>query len=170
MTKVSFDSVTALIVEDNRHMRSLLRALLQAFGIKSIFEASNGTEAMVQLRNRHPDLILADLAMAPVNGIEFTLQVRQAPDSPNPYVPIIMVTGHTERERVEAARDAGVTELLAKPVTAHNLYQRISEIVDRPRAFVKSPDYFGPDRRRRHAKNYSGPFRRREELADVEIR
>ena len=59
-----------------------------------------------------------------------------------------MITGHTEKHRVEAARDAGVTEFLAKPITAHNLFSRIAEIVERPRAFVRCDSYFGPDRRR----------------------
>ena len=79
--------------------------------------------------------------------------MRNATSSPNPYIPIIMVTGHTERHRVEAARDAGVTEILAKPITAQNLFSRIGEIVDHPRPFVKSVDYFGPDRRRHRAED-----------------
>ena len=171
MTNRSFDAVTALIVEDNRHMRALLRALLHALGIRTVFEASDGAVGLVQLRERRPDLVLADLSMKPVDGIEFTLQVRNSPDSPNPYVPIIMVTGHTEKSRVEAARDAGVTELLAKPITVANLAQRLIEIVDRPRAFVRCPGYFGPDRRRHQPKGYVGPFRRRDDFEnDVEAR
>ena len=171
MTTNSFDAVRALIVDDNRHMRALLRSLLHALGIKTIFEAPDGAIALVQLRERRPDLILADLSMKPVDGIEFTLQVRNSPDSPNPFVPIIMVTGHTEKSRIEAARDAGVTELLAKPITVTNLAQRLIEVVDRPRAFVRCPGYFGPDRRRHQISNYAGPFRRRDDLGDdVEIR
>jgi DNA-binding response OmpR family regulator len=86
-------------------------------------------------------------------------------------VPIIMITGHTERYRVEAARDAGVTEFLAKPVTAHNLFARITEILERPRAFVRCDRYFGPDRRRHHEiENYTGPWRRAEDVQDVGVR
>ena len=65
-------------------------------------------------------------------------------NSPNPFVPIIMITGHTEKHRVEAARDAGVTEFLAKPITAANLFARIAEIVERPRAFVRCGQLFRP--------------------------
>ena len=82
-----------------------------------------------------------------------------------------MITGHTERHRVEAARDAGVTEFLAKPITAQGLFKRIAEIVERPRAYVRCADYFGPDRRRRADERYAGPWRRHEDLAnDMEIR
>ena len=64
--------------------------------------------------------------MKPMDGLEFTRRVRNDEHSPNPFVPIIMITGHTEKYRVEAARDAGVTEFLAKPITAQNLFIRAS--------------------------------------------
>ena len=59
-------------------------------------------------------------------------------------MPIIMITGHTEKHQVEAARDAGVTEFLAKPITAQSLFSRIAEIVERPRAFVRCRKLFRP--------------------------
>ena len=171
MSGGAFDHLRALIVEDNQHMRTLLRSLLNALGINSIFEAANGEDAFQLLRDKQPDLILSDLSMKPMDGIAFAKEVRTSKISPNPYIPIIMVTGHTERHRVEAARDAGVTEVLAKPITAANLFQRIGEIVDRPRPFVKSPDYFGPDRRRHVQADYTGPFRRREDFEnDLAVR
>lgn len=170
MSGRAFEFLKALVVEDNQHMRALLRALMSALGITTVYEATNGDDAFDILRDRKPDVILTDLSMKPINGIEFTLQVRNATSSPNPYIPIIMVTGHTERHCVEAARDAGVTEILAKPITAQNLFSRIGEIVDHPRPFVKSVDYFGPDRRRHRAADYAGPFRRREDFEnDVAI-
>jgi len=104
--------------------------------------------------------------MKPIDGIAFTQEVRLSHKSPNPYVPIIMITGHTERHRVEAARDAGVTEFLAKPITAQNLFLRIAEIIERPRPFVRAGAYFGPDRRRRRDENYRGPWRRHEDVRD----
>jgi len=152
-------------------MRSLLRALLNSIGIKDISEAAHGGTAVEILRERKCDLVLTDLAMKPMDGLEFTRHVRGSEQSPNPFVPIIMITGHTERHRVEAARDAGVTEFLAKPITAANLFARIAEIVERPRAFVKCDSYFGPDRRRRTIEDYAGPWRRADDFQDdVDVR
>jgi two-component system, chemotaxis family, chemotaxis protein CheY len=166
-----FGNLKALIVEDNAHMRSLLRALLNSIGIKDISEAAHGGTAVEILRERKCDLVLTDLAMKPMDGLEFTRHVRGSEQSPNPFVPIIMITGHTERHRVEAARDAGVTEFLAKPITAANLFARIAEIVERPRAFVKCDSYFGPDRRRRTIEDYAGPWRRADDFQDdVDVR
>ena len=171
MSGGAFDHLKALVVEDNQHMRTLLRSLLNALGIAVVFEAANGEDAFVLLRDKQPDIVLSDLSMKPMDGIDFAREVRMSKSSPNPYIPIIMVTGHTERHRIEAARDAGVTEVLAKPITAANLFQRIGEIVDRPRPFVKASDYFGPDRRRHAVEGYAGPFRRRDDFEnDLAVR
>jgi CheY-like chemotaxis protein len=159
----SFDHLKALVVDDNAHMRTLLRSLLQALGLSQIYEAVDGARGFAEMRERRPDFVLTDLSMSPVDGIEFTRLVRFGQDSPNPYVPIIMVTGHTERQRVLAARDAGVNEFLAKPITAQNILLRITEIVERPRPFVRCDNYFGPDRRRRRDDSYAGRLRRRDD-------
>jgi DNA-binding response OmpR family regulator len=93
--------------------------------------------------------------------------VRQPGANSNPYVSIIMLTGHSEKQRVMAARDAGVTEFLAKPISAKGLYERIVNVVANPRPFIKTKAYFGPDRRRNVNANYAGPERRKGGKADV---
>lgn len=171
MAAAVFETLKVLIVEDNMHMRLLLRSILNSIGIKSILEASNGQSALALLQECKPELVLTDLAMQPMDGLELTRTVRNGEISPNPFVPIIMVTGHTEKFRVEAARDAGVTEFLAKPITAQNLFARICEIIERPRAFVCSPSYFGPDRRRHLSDDYAGPWRRQDDFQqEVDVR
>ena len=159
------ESLRALVVEDNAHMRSLLRSLLVALGVGTICEAASAEEALEVLSNSGIDLILTDLSMEAMDGIALTRAVRQS--AINPYVPIIMVTGHTERHLVEAARDAGVTEFLAKPITVNNLFLRISEIVERPRCYVRCDDYFGPDRRRRSGEAH--PKRRKDDCEIVAL-
>jgi CheY-like chemotaxis protein len=163
MSGAAFENLRALIVEDNGHMRTLLRNLLNSIGIKEVTEAPDGAAAILLLQDRKCDLILSDMAMSPMDGIEFTRRIRSGETGANPYIPIIMVTGHTERHRVEMARDAGVTEFLVKPITAQNLYSRLAEIVERPRAFVRAESYFGPDRRRKIRENYAGPWRRNDD-------
>ena len=171
MSGTQFDHLKALVVEDNPHMLELLRTLLNAIGIKKVFLAADGGEAFKQLCENKPDFVLTDLSMKPVDGIEFTKMVRASQDAPNPYVPIVMVTGHTERHRIETARDAGVTEIIAKPITPQGLYSRVAEIVERPRAFVRAQEFFGPDRRRRGNREFSGPWRRHDDFTDeVEVR
>ena len=145
-------------------MLSLLHTLVRSIGIKHIIEAPDGTCGLVALREHNPDFVITDLTMQPMDGIAFTRKVRR--DCPNPYLPIIMVTGHTAYARVIEARDAGVNEFLAKPITVSNLQSRILQIIERPRPFVRSNVYFGPDRRRRKNPKFTGPFRRQNDTSE----
>jgi DNA-binding response OmpR family regulator len=108
-----------------------------------------------------PDIIFVDWVMPIFDGLELTQMIRQPGANANPYVPIIMLTGHSDKTRVVGARDAGVTEFLAKPISAKSLYERILNVVANPRPFIKSKTYFGPDRRRGVNPNYVGPERRK---------
>ena len=150
-------------------MRSLIRALLNALGVREIQEAANGAGALELLRHNRFELILTDMTMEVMDGLEFTRQVRAMDRMKNPSVPIIMISGYTERHRVEAARDAGVSEFLVKPITLQHLQARINEILDRPRRFVHSQDYSGPDRRRKDGGRYNGPRRRQDDLDDLTV-
>ena len=169
MSASAFERLKVMVVEDNHHMRSLLRVMLNSIGIRDILEAGNGGAALQMMRENNCDLVLCDLSMQPVDGLQFCLAVRNADKSPNPFLPIVMITGHTEKNRVEAARDAGVTEFLAKPITAASLLSRLAEILERPRPFVRAEGYFGPDRRRKAQENYTGPWRRQGDLADMQV-
>ena len=154
--------ITILIVDDNQHMRGILKELLRAAGVSDIKEASDPLEAFEYMKSSLIDLLLVDLSMPLMDGVEFIRMVRTNENSPNHFLPIIMITGHSERSRVNAARDAGVNEFLVKPVTAKGLMERLSLIVNRPRNFVKSKQFFGPDRRRRADPNFSGEERRKD--------
>ncbi|MFN9008502.1 MAG: response regulator [Hyphomonadaceae bacterium] len=159
--------ITIMIVDDNQHMRRILKELLRAAGVSDIKEASDPVEAFEYMKTSSVDLLLVDLAMPLIDGVEFTKMIRTSEDSPNPFLPIIMITGHSERSRVNAARDAGVNEFLVKPVTAKSLMERLTLIVNKPRNFVKSKLYFGPDRRRRPDPNYGGSERRKDLQAKI---
>ena len=156
-----FELLKILIVEDNRHMRILLAEILRAIGITQIYEAHDGAEGLAMMRTHSSiDIVLTDLAMEPLDGIDFARLLRNAPDSPNQLAPIIMITGHFTMARIREARDAGVNEFLAKPITARGVIERIHQIIDHARPFVRTDDYFGPDRRRRNDPRHEGPWRR----------
>lgn len=149
-----------LIADDLPAARRVLRDMLISLGVGRISEAENGRDALKRLRLVPPDILFTDWEMQPMDGIELIRTLRTAPDSPNPFLPIVLITAHSAVERVAAGRDAGATEVLAKPVTARSVAGRLTAIIERPRPFVKSATYFGPDRRRHNRTDYAGPFRR----------
>lgn len=160
----ALQSLSILLVDDNQHMRAITSAILQSAGIRKIREVSDGALALEALREQAIDLAIVDFNMFPIDGVEFTRLVRNSPDSANPYLPIIMMTGHSEKHRVMEARDAGVTEFVVKPITAKAIFDRIQNVIVRPRAYVKTDGYFGPDRRRAATDKYRGAMRRRNDL------
>jgi CheY-like chemotaxis protein len=156
----ALQSLKVLLADDNQHMRDIVSAILQSAGIRQIVEVSDGAMALDALRDHPVDLAIVDFNMFPLNGVEFTRLVRNSSESPNPYLPIIMMTGHSERALVTEARDAGVTEFVVKPVNAKAIFGRLQALIMRPRPFVQTDHYFGPDRRRSNAAGYPGPWRR----------
>jgi CheY-like chemotaxis protein len=156
----SFEKVKILIVEDNQPMAELLRSLLETFGFQNIMIARNGEEGFEAYCREKPDLVIADWMMKPLDGIALTRRLRTDPKSPNPFVPVILMTGFSEKHRVTEARDAGITEFLVKPFNARDLYRRIAQIIENPRLFVRAEGFFGPDRRRKNEEAYQGPNRR----------
>ena len=156
----AFGALQLLLADDNQHMRAITATILGSAGFKRIREVRDGAEALDALREWPADLAIVDFNMAPLDGVEFTRLIRNSADSPNPYLPIIMMTGHSEKSRVCEARDAGVTEFIVKPITAKAVLDRIHAVIYKPRPFVKSEAYFGPCRRRLTHKDYHGPMRR----------
>jgi CheY-like chemotaxis protein len=167
MVRIDFNRLRFLIIDDNVHMRRIVRTLLHSFGVRDVFEAEDGAAGLEAFTQYSPDIILADWAMPIFDGVELAQMIRQPGANANPYVPIIMLTGHSERTRVTNARDAGVTEFMVKPVSAKALYQRILNVVANPRPFIRTGTYFGPDRRRNVNPSYSGLERRKGGEAEI---
>ena len=161
MFRIDFNRLRFLVIEDSAHMRRILRTLLHGFGAREVYEAEDGASGLESFSHFMPDIVIADWVMPIFDGVELAQMIRQPGANANPYVPIIMLTGHSDKKRVMIARDAGVTEFLAKPISAKSLYVRILNVVVKPRPFVKTKTYFGPDRRRNVNPNYGGLERRK---------
>jgi CheY-like chemotaxis protein len=151
-----------LVVDDHENMRHILGAVLRGYGFTEVRECGDGASALKLLLYFRPDIVITDFSMPEVDGIAFAQNIR-ALDDPLRYVPIILVTGHASATLVLTARDAGVNEVLAKPVTGRNLADRIRRIIEEERVHVTTADYVGPDRRRGQHPDYAGPWRREDD-------
>jgi len=155
-----FKKLSVLVVEDTDPMRKLIVSVLEALGVGTVYNAEHGQKGFDVLQRKNPDIVIADWHMKPMNGIELTNLIRKSPQSPNRMVPVILVTGYSAMPRVAQARDVGVTEFMVKPFSAGDLARRIAYVINKPRDFIDSMEYFGPDRRRRASPDYNGPGRR----------
>jgi len=163
MPRVRFDRLCVLLLDDNRHMLRLMEEILRAIGIRNVIAVTDAAEAFREMRIAPVDLAIVDWEMTPLSGPEFVKLVRTAKDSPNVFVPIIMLTAHTQMANVVEARDTGINDFLAKPVSPKSVLRRIVSVIGRPRPFVRTKTYFGPDRRRRQLP-FKGPGRRKEDV------
>ncbi|WP_309644809.1 response regulator [Phenylobacterium sp.] len=157
---VSLNRIRFLIIDDNAHAINLVKAMLRGFGSDQLYDAQTIETAKQRMKANPADIVILDYMMGEEEGVTFARWLRNDPESPNQFTPIIMLTGHADRDRVMAARDAGVNEFCVKPVTPADLMKRIVWVIDHGRPFVRSASYFGPDRRRRDDPKYTGPERR----------
>jgi len=160
MRTLDMSRLSILVADPNPYMIKIIRAMLRGFGITKIREASDGAVALEVFKGQIVDIAIFDFALSTLNGVELTELLRGDEHSHYRFVPIIMLSAFTEKWRVESARDAGITEFLRKPLCARDLYLRLVEVIENPRPFVRTNNYFGPDRRRQPQNNYSGTERR----------
>jgi len=159
-----FDKLSVLVIDDSQPMLEVVVNALKLLGVGQVFKASNGESGYNVYTKERPDVVVTDWEMEPVDGLELVKWIRRNSTSPKRNVPIIIMTGYAASPRVANARDKGITEFLVKPFTANELARRLAYVIDSPRDFVETEEFYGPDRRRRKALDYQGPERRTDEV------
>ncbi|MCE7999610.1 MAG: response regulator [Rhodobiaceae bacterium] len=167
MDDIDLSDLRFLIAEENRYMLTVLRQQLKAFEIKELAEARDGDDAAQILHASEVDFAIVDSGMAPVDGLSFTRHVRTGKGVPNAELPVIVLIAHPSVETIAAARDAGATDVLCKPVSAQLLFDRIQYAVKHCRDFVKTEGFVGPDRRRRKDGHPASGEERRDNPAEI---
>lgn len=160
MAEYDLSEIKVLVAEDYAPMRKLLGQILFELNVGEFQMVASGQEAIKFLEDYPADLLLVDNIMDPIGGTDLTRLVRAGKTPADRHIPIIMVSGETSKELIIGARDAGVNEFLAKPISTRMVYQRVMNIIENPRPFVSTDDFYGPDRRRRQMR-FPGLERRR---------
>ena len=154
-----FKTLTVLIVATASHARAAIRRMVMELGVRNIAESSTTSDAMERINTIRPHIILCDWEVEPLSALEFCRAVRESGDIRDRNVPFIALADQLREEHVFTGRDKGITEILVKPFSLRTLALRVSTSVERPRDFVETDIFIGPDRRRRE-KNWRGPERR----------
>lgn len=164
-----FSKITVLVVDSQPAMVELIEGVLHILGVQNVITRTDGKSGIEAFHEYTPDLLIVDWDLESINGLEFTKTIRTSKKAP--FVPIIFMTAFSSKKRVLQARDSGITEFMAKPFSAHSLYKRIEEVIERPRKFVRSETFFGPDRRRRQVEGFKGDSKRSEDSAiEIDLR
>lgn len=158
MSNIDLSRVSILVVEDSQFIRSLIVNCLRVLGVGSIKSVDDGAQAIEFIKQVTDDpmkagmmgidMIVSDWEMSPVNGMMLLRWIRRHKESPDRFIPFLMLTGYSEPKRVQDARAMGVNEFMSKPFTVNALADKMFSIINKPRQFVHTASYFGPDRRR----------------------
>lgn len=120
-----------LVIDDQPVIRAVVRRLLGELGFKEVSEASDGLAGLEVLWRAAPDLIICDIEMKPMNGLEFVEALQRRGYYGANRIPTIFLTAHAEREIVLRAKAVGADAFLVKPVQRNDLAARIEAVLAR---------------------------------------
>ena len=124
MQAYDLTGLSILVLEKHLLIRKLLTDVFSEFGVPTVQSTQDPDVAWNMFLHFPVDIILSDWTEG-LDGMAFLTSVRQDPDSPNAFIPVVVCTANTELRHICTARDAGMTEFLAKPVSAVAIYARI---------------------------------------------
>jgi two-component system, chemotaxis family, chemotaxis protein CheY len=133
MIQIDYGRYAALIIDDHPFMREIVRNLLRDIGFGTVVSAIDGTSALDILRgeDRHFDVIVCDVDMEPMNGLEFVSELRLHDIAHLRTIPVVLLTAHADKVTVVGAMEAGTDAYLLKPVSRVNLKARIDFVLSR---------------------------------------
>ena len=118
-----------LIVDDSITMRMIIMRSIRQSGFKAeeILEARNGREALDIIGSNHIDIILSDINMPEMDGLEFLKRLRSSPDTRD--IPVVMITAEGSESLIEKAEGLGASGFIRKPFTPESIGSKLSEIL-----------------------------------------
>ncbi len=141
------EAYTVLIADQDTHLSHILKNMLEDMGFARVRLTHSGQHALELLQEVPFDFLITEWETRHMSGLNLIRHIRKHDESPNPTLPIIMVSGRAEQTDVLTARDIGINEYIIKPFSAGSVYNRLERIIDKPRQFVVAHDFVGPDRR-----------------------
>ncbi len=123
--RADYQPFSVVVIEDQAFVRKTIVQLLGQLGFGRIGEADEGEAGLAECRRFNPDIIVCDIEMRPVNGLNFLTRLRASTEIRNPRTPVIFLTKHTESEIVKQAMALGVNAFVVKPPTLPALRERI---------------------------------------------
>lgn len=152
--------VQFLVCDDNQHTRRLVSEVLAGAGFEKVEFASSGAELLKLTIEFQPRIVITSSRVPALSGLEYTRIIRGGYGAVSRALSIVVMTDTPTQKFIDAARGAGVDEMLVRPFNGAALLSRVEAVLLRPRRFVESVNYVGPCRRRRMLDEYGGPLRR----------
>lgn len=124
-----YEGITVLVIDDMQSMRLLIKRLLLQIGISSVVDAADGKAGLDEVIRTAPTIILCDVHMEPVDGLQFLKTLRSLKERSLALTPVILLTSDTQRDTVLFAKEHRVNGYLVKPVSLKDLKARIDAVL-----------------------------------------
>src|SRR4051794_37524968 len=147
MANEDYTRLKLLFVDDDSLIRRFLREILRNSFWRQAEIVESVPAALEQIRTNTPDVVFTDWEMEGENGLDLIRAIRERPGSPDPLLPVILLTAAGDVAHVLGGRVAGAAGFLVKPISLERITERIVDVVTRPRPFIISPRYVGGNRR-----------------------
>ena len=148
MEKLNFELVDVLLVDTDLNTRQNIRNILYDTGFRKLRFGRRLTELRAALAVSMPDLLISETEFPDGDFCELIYAIRHHDIGTNPFLPVIGLTGNPTPEMVKRVIECGADALLAKPLSAAQVMERISDLIRERKPFVVTSDYIGPDRRK----------------------
>lgn len=153
-------AIQFMVCDENAYTRKLVCDVLAGAGFEKVQLAADGLELLALTVEYQPRIVVTSSRIPGISGLDFTRMIRAGYGTVNRATSVIVMTDTPTQKFMDAARGAGVDEMLVRPFNGAALLSRIEAVLLRPRRFVESVNYVGPCRRRRMLEDYEGPLRR----------
>ena len=150
MSMSHFDNIRVVLAEPNLELRTDLKDSLHDFGFKNVLATGNLSQIVTAVEAGEADLLIADTSLPEGDFNQFVHELRHGNQGNNPFLVVITLINKPSRDVVQAAINSGADHVLAKPITAQSLSEKIAELTHARKRFVVTTDYVGPDRRAAH--------------------
>lgn len=117
---------TALVADDENHIRAYVRIILNHLGVEEVHEAKTGDEALEVFKDKHPDVVFLDINMPGMTGLEVLPKIMEV----DPESIVIMLTGHASRHLVEDSARAGAIHYIRKDTPQQEISRMLKELFD----------------------------------------
>lgn len=145
--ELNLSRVAALIVDSDQFAVGILTNILRGFGLTEHSIADSAEAAKRQLSTKKFDVIFSEAVLPDMLGAEFVKWLRRSVKDDFCFLPVVVLTGHTQIGNVLAARDCGANIVVKKPVSSTVLYEHMVWAANSDRNFIETASYVGPDRR-----------------------
>ncbi len=147
MEKLHFEHVDLLLIDPAASARDTLKNILYNQGFRNLHSGTSLDEIREHMNHSMPDLLISETELDGGDFCEFVTKLRHHDVGNNPFLPVIGLTWEPTPDRVRNVVNAGVDDLLTKPLSTGHLVSRIKALVRARKPFVVTSEYIGPDRR-----------------------